>query len=228
MTWKLRRFIGLGCLGLAATVSLAGCTTTKNTVTPRSATEQLLLSTAADQALHDIGLEMFAGQKVFVDATEFDSYDSKYVVGTVRDALSRAGALLETSASDSDIIVEARSGALAINEMDTMFGIPAITLPMPLTGPVQTPEIAFYKAEKLRAYAKFAILVRNGNTEAHVYSSGPLDGRSWDKHYRAIFISWTRTNVPELASTPRRARQSQIWFPQSNLTNMPPPKASSK
>ena len=81
-------------LGLVATLWLAGCVTNKTTVTARSATEQLLLSTATDHALQDIGLEMFAGRKVFLDATYFDSYDSKYVVGSIRDGLSRAGALL--------------------------------------------------------------------------------------------------------------------------------------
>src|SRR4051812_13875844 len=85
---------------------LNGCTTAKKTDTSRTATEQLLLSTSADLALHSANLRLFANQKVFLDATYFDSYDSKYALGTIRDALSRAGAILEESASNSDIIVE--------------------------------------------------------------------------------------------------------------------------
>src|ERR1700744_295083 len=90
---------------------LGGCTTEKTTDTARSATEQLLLSTAIDHALQSINLKILAHRKVFLDATYFDSYDSKYVLGTIRDALSRDGAILEDTAAASDIIVEARSGA---------------------------------------------------------------------------------------------------------------------
>jgi hypothetical protein len=35
-------------------------------------------------------------KRVFVDGTYFDSYDSKYVIGAIRDAFTRAGALLMT------------------------------------------------------------------------------------------------------------------------------------
>ncbi len=82
--------VPIGSLLLFTALLLAGCTTNKTTTTTRSATEQLLLSTATDHALQKVGLEIFAGKKVFLDATYFDSYDSKYVLGTIRDAISRA------------------------------------------------------------------------------------------------------------------------------------------
>ena len=145
------KYLLQGCILLASASLFVGCVTNKNTVTPRSATEQLLISTAADHALSNTNaaLELFAGRHVFLDSSYFDSYDSKYVIGTIRDCLSRAGAYLVDNATNSDVVIEARSGALAINQSDTMFGIPAITIPVPLTGTVQTPEVAFYKAEKI-------------------------------------------------------------------------------
>jgi len=223
---RLNYFIFSGCLLLLTTALIAGCTSTKTTTTARTATEQLLLSTATDHALQDTGFEMFAGRKVYLDATYFDSYDPKYVLGTLRDAISRAGALLENTASNSDFIVEARSGALAIDESDTMFGIPSIGLPVPLAGTVQTPEISFYKSERQRSTAKFALLAVARDSGAHVYSTGPLDGKSFDKHSRFLFISWRRTDVPEKYTTAQAAKKYQTWFPQydqSNLTSTNPP-----
>lgn len=215
-----------GGLLLLITWLIAGCTSTKTTTTARTATEQLLLSTATDHALQDTGFEMFAGRKVYLDATYFDSYDPQYVLGTLRDALSRAGALLENIPSNSDFIVEARSGALAIDESDTMFGIPTIGIPVPLAGTVQTPEISFYKSARQRSSAKFALLAISRDSGAHVYSTGPLDGKSFDKHSRLFFISWHRTDVPEKYATAQAAKKYQTWFPQYdplNLTATNPP-----
>jgi hypothetical protein len=216
----IKNNLRLGCLVFIGAWSLAGCSSIKTTTTARTATEQLLLSTAADHALHDLGLEMFAGRKVFVDVTYFDSYDAKYVEGTVRDALSRAGARLEDAAGNSDFVLEARSGALAIDEEDFMFGIPAITLPIPLAGAVQTPEVAFYKAQKQRSMAKFALLAYNHQSSSHVYSSGPLDGNSFDSHFRVLFISWHRTDVPEKQLTHEMSQKRQTWLPQYDQANL--------
>jgi hypothetical protein len=200
---------------------LTGCTTMKSTTTARSATEQLLLSTATDHALQATSLEMFAGRKVFVDASYFDSYDAKYVMGSIRDALSRAGALLTDTATNSDIVLEARSGALAIDPSETFFGIPGITVPVPLSGPVKTPDVALYRSVKQRAVAKFALLARSRQSTAHVYSSGPLVGNSFDNSFQVFFIPWHRTDVPENQLTQEQAQKYQTCFPQYDLANMP-------
>lgn len=217
---KHQLLIAAGSAGLLATLLATGCTTIKTTTTARTATEQLLLSTATDHALQKTGLEMFDGRRVFVDVAYFDSYDSKYVLGTIRDALSRAGARIAETATNSDVIMEARSGALAIDESDTMFGIPSIPIPLPLAGVVETPEIAFYKSERQRSYAKFALLAYNRESSAHIYSTGPLDGQSFDKRSRFLFISWHRTDVPEKQLGADRTKKYQTWFPQSDLENL--------
>jgi hypothetical protein len=217
---KFNNLISTGSMLLATTVLVAGCTTNKTTTTARSATEQLLLSTATDHALQKVGLEIFAGRKVFLDATYFDSYDSKNVLGTIRDAISRAGALLESNMTNSDVIIEARSGALAINDSSSLFGIPSLTVPVPLAGSLQTPEIAFYKADKQRSVAKIALLAYARQSQAHVYSSGPLDGKSYDKSYKLFFVSWVRTDVPEKQNDSQTAQQYQTWFPQTDLGNL--------
>ena len=220
LNMNLNNFISMGSVLSLTVWLLAGCTTNKTTTTTRSATEQLLLSTATDHALQKVGFEIFAGRKVFLDATYFDSYDSKYVLGTIRDAISRAGALLENTATNSDVIIEARSGALAINDSSSLFGIPSLTVPVPLAGSLQTPEIAFYKADKQRSVAKIALLAYVRQSQAHVYSSGPLDGKSYDKDYKLFFLSWVRTDLPEKQTDAQKAQQYQTWFPQSDLANL--------
>jgi hypothetical protein len=200
---------------------LSGCTTVKQTDTARTATEQLLLSTAADHALQSANLMLFANQKVFLDATYFDSYDPKYVLGTIRDALSRAGAILEDSASNSDIIIEGRSGALATDTSETFFGIPSFAAPIPLASALQIPEIAFYKSNRQTSTAKIALLAFARDTRRHIYSTGSLDGKSYDNSYRFLFLAWLRTNLPEKQTDEKKRDQYQVWWPQSDEANLP-------
>jgi hypothetical protein len=216
----LKKSSSAGSLFIFAALLLSGCTTVKTTDPARTATEQLLLSTAVDHTLKSANLMAFANRKVFLDTTYFDSYDSKYAIGTIRDALSRAGALLEDNVTNSDIVVEARSGALSTDNSSFLFGIPNIGVPIPLSGVVQTPELAFYKSEKQSSTAKVALLAFTRESRLHVYSSGPLDGKSYNSHYKLLFVSWGFTDIPEKHGN-KKAEQYQSWFPQYDSENFP-------
>jgi hypothetical protein len=217
-----KKLFSLGMPLVFAPLLLGGCVTNKTTEPARTATEQLLLSTATDRALRSANLTAFANRTVFLDATYFDSYDSKYVLGTIRDVLSRAGALLVDNFTNSDIIIEARSGALSIDSSDTLLGIPNMAVPIPLAGALQIPELAFYKSSKELSTAKIALLAFVRDSGAHVYSSGPLDGKSHENRYKILFVSWIRTDIPEKQKTEKKAEKYQSYFPQYDPMNFPP------
>lgn len=204
----------LEVVSLCAGLTLAGCVTKTNTEPSRSATEQLLLSTATDHALQSASFGIFASQKVFLDTSYFESYDAKYVIGTIRDALSRAGAILEDNATNSDLVIEARSGALSIDSSESLFGIPKLVAPLPLASSLQTPEVAFYKSRAQKSVAKIALLAFARASRAHVYSSGSLDGKSHDIRRRLLFVSWIRTDIPENQPNQSKSEQTQTRFPQ--------------
>jgi hypothetical protein len=188
---------------LAVALFVSGCADATMTNPPRSATEQLLLSTAADRAITNADYSLFQGKQVFLDATYFDSYDSKYVIGAIRDALSQAGARLMTGPTNADIIVECRSGALSIDASDSLVGIPATAVPIPLAGSLVIPEIALYKSSRQHSYAKFALLAYENTSRQHLYSSGSLLGKSYNKYYKFLgFIQWTTSDIPEKQKKP--------------------------
>jgi hypothetical protein len=200
---------------------LTGCATSTTTAPPRTATEQLLLSTAADHALRSADLTVFTNRTVFLDTTYFDSYDPKYAIGTIRDALSRAGACLVETMTNSQIVVEARCGALSIDGAETLFGIPNMGLPIPLAGALQIPELAFYKSSRQRSTAKILLLAYATTSREHIYSTGALDGKSYDRHYKILFISWVRTDIPEKQKKERAAEHYRSWLPQYDIKNLP-------
>jgi hypothetical protein len=210
-------------VGLFLLIALfcGGCASQFETNPARSATEQLLLSSSADRALASVNLDIFAGKTVFLDPTYFDSYDSKYALGEIRDALSRAGALLVSNATNSEIIVEARSGALSIDNDASLVGIPSMNIPIPFSVPIQIPEIAFYKTQIQDSYAKIALLAYANQSRAHIYSSGPLAGTSYSDYHKILFFSWISTDIPEKQTKEKKAEQYKIWSPQYDLENLP-------
>jgi hypothetical protein len=195
--WRNGRILLGATAAVAALLAGGGCAQTTLTAPQRSATEQLLLSTAAERAILSTNLSMFNGKKVFVDGSFFDSYDSKYAIGTIRDALSRSGAMLVSNVTNSDIIVEARSGALSIDAAETLIGVPSAGVPVPLAGAVSIPELALFKSQKQFSLAKLALLAYETHGGKHVYSSGPMIGKAYNHYYRIIgFITYTSTDIP--------------------------------
>ena len=70
---------------------LAGCSSVQVTTPARSATEQLLISTAADQAAERLAAQLAVKGSIFVDASGVEGYDTKYAVFAVRDGLRHGG-----------------------------------------------------------------------------------------------------------------------------------------
>jgi hypothetical protein len=195
--WRNGRILLGATAAAAALLAGGGCAQTTLTAPQRAATEQLLLSTAADRAVTSTNFSLFNGRKVFLDASYFDGYDSKYAIGTIRDALSRSGALLVSNATNSDIIIEARSGALSIDAAQTLVGVPSAGVPVPLAGAVSIPELALFKSQKQFALAKLALLAYETRGGKHVYSSGPMIGKAYNHYYRFIgFITCTASDIP--------------------------------
>jgi hypothetical protein len=195
-SWGSVRYSGLfGCL--LAIFLLTGCSDFTMTNPPRTVTEQLLLSTAADRALRTADLGMFRGKKVFIDGTYFDSYDSKYVIGAIRDAFSQSGALLAPDVGSSEIIVEARSGGYSIDFSSSLIGVPTLGVPIPLAGAVTIPELAFYKSSKQHSIAKFALLAYETKSREHFYSSGPMVGKAHNNFHKCLGFLWVGTDLPE-------------------------------
>lgn len=196
--------INLFCFVIAAGF-LCGCTTVRETTPARTATEQLLLSTAAEKATADRYFAWLTGKKVFVEEKYFDSYDKGNAISLIRERISASGALLVKSDDKADTIVEIRSDALSMNNSSTLLGVPAMTVPIPLAGPVQTPELALYKDGKSDSIGKFALFAYERESGKYLHTADAMLGRAHLHLYKVLFISWKKTDVPELAK-PKRTK----------------------
>jgi hypothetical protein len=177
---------------------LCGCYTARVSETPRTATEQLLLSQAAEQAMTGVDLSWLHGKKIFVEDKYFESYDKGYAVDLIREKFSKYGGLLTATNDKAEVTVEIRSGSLAMNTSSLLIGIPSISVPVPFAGYVQTPEIAFYKSEKADGIAKFALFAYARESGNYISGLGPDSGKSHFYKYKLLVINWQRTDIPEL------------------------------
>jgi hypothetical protein len=201
----------IGWAALAA-VLLSACTTTRETDPQRTATEQLLISTAADRAAAAMTLDLGPDRKCFLDATNFEGLDGKYAIAAIRSSLLKKGTLFVADKKDADTIVEIRSGALSIDKHESLVGIPSIDIPIPLAGDFGTPEIALYKTEEQEGVAKFAATAYDAKDGSFLGESTPPLGRSHIKRHVVLFVSWIEDDVHTEAAAPKQALTRSLAF----------------
>ena len=120
---------------LLAASFVCGCTTTQTSNTARTATEQLLISNAVDQALDKVDFQSFRGRTVYLEEKYIDCVDKNYVIASLRHRLLASGATLAPAADGAEVVVEARSGAVGTSSSESFVGTPEIALPGMLTIP---------------------------------------------------------------------------------------------
>jgi len=182
---------------LAALAFLLGACQINPITTPaRSATEEMLISAAAERAADKLaGLLPADMGSVYIDASYFDQLDWKYAAGTIRAAVLRRGLRLTSDRVRADTILEIRVGALSIDKHKFLVGIPEFSLPFPLAGTLTFPEIAFYSAAQEQGVAKFAAVAYSAGTGALVADRPPEFGYSHHlKRTVMLFVSWQEQN----------------------------------
>lgn len=185
-------------------LSLSGCVTERKTDTPRTATEELLISTAADRAAAALSKWIPTHTKLYIDTSNFDATDGKYAIGAIRDALLRRNATLVDKATDAAVVVELRSGALATNDHELLIGIPSFSLPIPFAGSITTPKIALYDRSTQLGVAKFAATGVSAKNGTLVASTAPQYGFAHKTDYIVLlFFGWSRQDmIPKAQKDP--------------------------
>ncbi len=171
---------------LVCCIGLCGCGTTKWSDTKRTATEQLLISDAMDQAVSRLDFRALAGKKTFLESTPLKgTTDSAYLVSAIRQHMLAGGCLLMDKRDDADYVVEVRSGAVGTDRREVLFGVPATKIPgeIMLPGvPSSIPEMALAKKTEQSAVTKIAVFAYNRETGRPVWQSGarPIASKAKD------------------------------------------------
>lgn len=180
---------------LCLSVLLFSCNAYKSSTTKRTAQEQLLLTESIDRAVEKLNFTPLKGKKVFFDTKYLKSIENAYLTSAIRNKISSNKAILVNSEKDCDIIVEPRCGALAIDESNSLFGIPSMNVPVPLAGQVKTPEIYFYKSHKQRSINKLAYYARKKDGTFYHEESEAIGIAKLNRYWILIF-SFKKSDLP--------------------------------
>ncbi|WP_291838007.1 DUF6655 family protein [Brevundimonas sp.] len=191
MILKAFALLPLALLGLAA------CASTSETYPSRTATEQLLISRAADRAVEGLTLPIPAGSRVFVDDTYFRAENSPYAVSAVRNALSDAGYALAPSRAEADAVFELRAGALSLEQMRRVFGLPDMRVPINESfNVVSIPELSVYSRRDRIGVAEFSGFLYEPKTGAPLGAVLPMTGQFRIRSHKLLMIvAWGQQTV---------------------------------
>lgn len=170
---------------LLASVALAssGCGTTRMTDTSRSATEQLLVSQAIDNAVSRVDFTPMSGKRVFFEEKCLDgTVDKGYLASSLRQSMLAAGCVLVEEKAKAVYVVEARSGCIGTDKNSFLVGVPQMQLPSILPGtPPAIPEVPLIKSTAQEGVAKVAVFAYNRETGKAVWQSGAQGSVSTSK-----------------------------------------------
>jgi hypothetical protein len=174
-------------LGLAG---LGGCLgDIRTSTTPRTATEMLLLSTAAQRAIARVDSSLFAHKHVFLDVSHLATYDVEYVDSAFAHFLSAGGGGLVPDREKADLVVEVRSATLGI--WDGKWGV---GIPMIYGGPLLPPKDATHAPSLIEiayalheGWARFQVWAYDAKTNAFVGSWRDCWGRSYVGFFDDIY-----------------------------------------
>jgi hypothetical protein len=170
----------VSALAFVVLVAASGCTSVKVTGTPRTGTEQLLLTGAWDAALSHVDFSPLAGARVFLDAQYVTVVDKDWLISSIRRTMAEQGLMLENNKDKAQVIVEAAVGAYGTDERDRKFGLPGIGLaPSLTTGATVTSSgsstsLTFSETNQQDAVVKASLFAYDAKSGRLVWESAPL------------------------------------------------------
>ncbi len=181
LPWSVNKYRLLAFFVSLLLICLSGCGTTREF----SATEQLVLSDAVDNSVSSIDFRPLSGEKVYIDTSYLRQIkgvafvNADYVISALRQQVVAAGCLIQDSAADADVIVEARVGVLGTDGHSLTFGFPennpiiAATAAIPGAPKIPSlPEISVARRETREAAAKVIAFAYDRETREPLWQSG--------------------------------------------------------
>ncbi|MBQ3388215.1 MAG: hypothetical protein IJG60_03280 [Thermoguttaceae bacterium] len=161
-------------------LGLGGCGTTKFSDTARTATEQLLISSAMEDAVDEFNLYPLSGRKVFMKTDGVSATDKEYLLTLLRQQLAANGVLLQEKQEDADYILEVATGTVGTDRYELIYGTKETSIPSFLTmgAASAVPEIALIKRTDQQAKVKLMMWAYNIKTGAIVWQSGQKNSTS--------------------------------------------------
>ena len=178
-----RQLAAFTCLA-AGMLLLAGCATTKESDTARTGIEQLLISSAVDDALDKIDLTPIRGAQVHLEEKYLDCVDKNYVIVAMQERLFANGCVLAAKPEDADVIIHVTSGGVGTDRQEKFVGISEIPLPPP--SPIMIPQVSILSRTRANGTAKLRVVAFDAKTRMPVLRGDAVLARSDFKSWKVL------------------------------------------
>ena len=172
---------------LMVAVALGGCTINKS----RMATEQLVVSDAVDRVVAQVDFSPLSGQKVFFDTKYLSGAklsgnpNVEYLTSSLRQQMLAYDCRLTEKMEESDLVVEARVGALGNDGNEATYGIPgsaavsaAAAFATGFSPAGSLPELSLGRRNHQWGAAKVGLFAYDRASQQRVWQAGVSTGAS--------------------------------------------------
>jgi hypothetical protein len=181
-------------LSLVTVLVAAGCSFTRvESFTPRTATEELLVTKAFERVMRDVELPDVTGRAVAIEMAmigpgEEFADDAAFAKALVEAAVARNGGRI-VGLKEADLVLTAIVSTLATTGRSAMIGVPAMS-----AGVIATPEIPILKVMRERGYARLQLVGRDGDGR-FVSQSSPVMRKAEFDLYSVFFIAFRSNDI---------------------------------
>ena len=182
---------------LLAALAVSACASSTETYPGRTATEQLLVARAADKAVQGLTLPIAKDAKVYVDDTYFRAENGPYAISAIREALSLGGYAITSDRARAEVIFEVRAGALSLEQMRRVVGLPPLAVPINENlNVVSLPELSLYSRRDRVGVAEFSGFIYDAYTGKPLGAVAPMIGEYRIRSHKVLMIvSWGQQDV---------------------------------
>ncbi len=150
------------------------------------------MARAADKAVQGLRLPVPPGSRLFVESRYFQGEGSNYGVSAVRNALSEAGYALSDDRNNADAVFELRAGALSLEQMRRVVGLPPLAVPINENlNVVSIPELSLYSRRDRVGVAEFSGFLYDARTGAPLGAVAPMIGEYRIRSHKVLMmVTW--------------------------------------
>lgn len=193
---SLRSLVVLAAAIIVGT-SLSSCSATRDqTVSPRGAMEQLLLNLSLERSLYNLRVPLLEGATVALE-TEGLPPDQGYVKTLVAERLALEGAQIRENKAEAQYLVKVIVDSLGTEQALSFVGLPEITAGL---FPISVPELALYKEQLQRGYARWSLAIYDPASGALKESVPWHAGSAYYNYYTVLF--WFTFSATDLILPP--------------------------
>ena len=186
-------FQRLNPLLMLLALTLCGCAVTRVTTTETTAVEEALLSGAIEESIAQLEFDPQATNSFFIDSELYHEERAPFINNLLRRRLLQEGLHAADEAEEADLLIYPVVAYSAIDDSESLIGIPSIPIVIPGAGTLGTPELALWKTVTQLGRNRMMVYAKDRETGELEFASGMVGSQRFYKRWTILLFFGFRT-----------------------------------